>query len=384
MSQHGSCVSLAPPLTSFLSGASVGEDAETGKATLSPASARSLHCGQLMARILTVMKTPGVSQGLSPGTDAASVHANWEGVLLPALETSYGVFLSPKQRALLWSGDGDTLADLVEHLHSRLTGEPLDGGGGTKASILDADVVEQVTLLAAQLSSFYGSVLASLLVVFVPQMCPPNPPLYTELHECTIAENLYQGSFTAFNRVVQAINFWTLLCVLLTVSCMAWRESFIIKYTDIDPELPEGGDKLQEELASYPRIQGGLASLNRQAYIGCWAVNVSMVVNIVLSTVFIVSGPYNMGKASYLGLVSSTLLHLPKALAWYRIMAKAQSELPTTYVFGVKTKVGNAIDKSWRFRPEVFQPPSQPWTTSTSRFQQLAMQSGGEPQGYEP
>jgi hypothetical protein len=173
----------------FCTGTSVGEDPASGWPTLSPANARSLHGGLLMARILTVLKTPGVSGGVSSATDAASVHANWEQVLLPALETSYGLFLSPKQRALLWAGDGDTLAWLLEHLYSRVTGEPLDdgSGGGAKPGFFDADALEQATALIAQASALYGAVLASLLAVFVPQMCPANPPKYNELHECTIA-----------------------------------------------------------------------------------------------------------------------------------------------------------------------------------------------------
>jgi hypothetical protein len=103
---------------------------------------------------------------------------------------------------------------------------------------------------------------ASLLSVFVPQLCPATAeePLP---HVCTTYENFH--NLTPYNKAVLAINFVTLGFFVIVQCFFGAREYWCIDAFDLDEALP--GDNLSEELELYPTFKKKLADMNLAAYI---------------------------------------------------------------------------------------------------------------------
>ena len=230
-------------------------------------------------------------------------------------------------------------------------------------------MLETVGLVVSQLSAVYAALLASLLCVFVPQSCPPSEQ-FSGRHECTVRENTH-GPLSLFNQAALAINCWTLLVVGNGLSLVAYRENFLIKFFEVEEDLPSNA--LQDEIRLYPELHARLTRLNNLCYTFLCVVVVSMFVNLIISAVFILAGtsacnraastlipltrvPDSMGKNSMIGLASSTLLLFPRVTMWLITARRAVGATPSVYFFGKAPRVSNAIDPEWRLNPKFFRP----------------------------
>jgi hypothetical protein len=107
---------------------------------------------------------------------------------------------------------------------------------------------------------------------------------------------------------------------------------------------------------------------------------VALASNLVVSSVFIINGPYNMGKGSALGLASSSLLLWPRTALWFFNSRRAQCGTPAIYIFGQAPRVPNAIDPHIErlYRKEASWDGGPPAARSLTRSETLsAMLFGG-------
>ena len=199
---------------------------------LTPAAARELQNGAVMARLLVnLFRSHGADcpisvDALAPGTEAAVVLRNWKECLLPVLRRTFAMEISADKLALLVGGDSEVLTLLVDTLCNRATG--VQGAAEEAEPLLkkltsrfDADVVDSIYLFGSLVTGLYSAVLASLLGIFVPQTCPPTAAM-PQSHVCSTAENLLPQS--QLNGAVLAFNFITLLCVLAAQFFFGYRE----------------------------------------------------------------------------------------------------------------------------------------------------------------
>ena len=329
---------------------------------LTPAAARELQNGAVMARLLGTLfrkhgaECPVSPDALAPGTEAVVVLRNWKELLLPVLRATYAIELSADKLALLVGGDSEVLTLLVETLCKRATGVRMAEDDESPhllhklAKRFDADVMDTIYLAGNLLTGLYAAVMASMLGIFVPQACPPNAE-QPEWHVCSVAENLKPQS--PLNAGVLAFNYMTLALVLVGQAFYGYREYWIIESFDFDPVLPN--DNLSQEVHLYPAFESKLKRINRHAYRFSLLLTLFVLINFLMSCVHVLRD-YSEGKSSATAIVSYSMLLLPRVLGWLINAHKAHHE-DTPLSFFIKiSALPNTIDADWRYRPEVYKP----------------------------
>jgi len=204
-------------------------------------------------------------------------------------------------------------------------------------------------------------------VVFVPQNCGGR---LCNSHDNTTHLN-------KLNTAALAINLITLGTVFCSCCCFAYRgaqlcmsriklppdafpdipEYCIIQEFDFDEDLPL--DNLAEEIEAYPSVDERLRKNNFLCYALSIVILLLMGLNFGISAAVVLSPEYNLGKGTVTGLVSSTLLLLPRAIGWLT-MSRASVVNPTQgaiYLFAKVPKAANRIDSRIRFKEGVWQKP---------------------------
>jgi hypothetical protein len=136
--------------------------------------------------LVKVYKDAGIpfpvhASSLNSGEDAAGRLANWN-ALLPPMQRTFAVSLTGDEKVLLVAGHPEVLEHIVEMVYTRgsadhhVTLRQLAGASKKKswARQIDADKISHAVVMMAQAAGVYACVMASLLSVFVPQLCPPN------------------------------------------------------------------------------------------------------------------------------------------------------------------------------------------------------------------
>jgi len=158
--------------------------------------------------------------------------------------------------------------------------------------------------------------MASMLSVFVPQICPglenadktPNPAAQgcTDLlvpHDCVFKEN-----FTCLSRFNKFVLAWNFICLVLLVFhyFLVWRrEKFII--THFKETLTLGRLHVRDIISDYPTVQIRLRKFNRWVFNTSAIAIVLQAVNIVASAVLLF-GYYNNGYKTFTTFFTNLLL----------------------------------------------------------------------------
>lgn len=183
----------------------------------------------------------------------------------------------------------------------------------------DSDLVQLIMATGELIVDCFKMVIASLLSVFTPQLCPLLDPataypvclstngLITDPiqlesliskfnstgHECSIDENF--TNLTDFNKAVLGWNFITLGTVLIQY-IMAWRrERFMIdklEISNLDTRI-----HLRDIIHQYPHIEDRLQWYNRRVFELSVIGILFQVVNILMSAVLIFRDYYNGYKS---------------------------------------------------------------------------------------
>ncbi len=107
---------------------------------------------------------------------------------------------------------------------------------------LTQDRMQRLSVYFHVVLELYRVITCSLLVIFVPQKCDD--------HICTVAENLTWNS--TFYNVTLVLNFCTLFgfCPMYLVEM--WRENRLIKYLDVNPDMPNDNESVAAALYVLP------------------------------------------------------------------------------------------------------------------------------------
>ena len=108
---------------------------------------------------------------------------------------------------------------------------------------LSVDSKQRVTTTCLMFLEFYKILMATFLVLFVPQKC--------EDEVCTITENFYKRDPAHLAALIS--NFTTFVSVLYFYYIEMKRENWCIKYLDID--LTKPNNYLDDEIEAYPKYK---------------------------------------------------------------------------------------------------------------------------------
>ena len=177
---------------------------------------------------------------------------------------------------------------------------------------------------------FYKVVMGTLLLLFIPQTCGER--------SCSVMENI---SFERLDKnIVYAYNLFTLLIVFSVYIVELMRENWCIEYLDIDEDKLL--DNLDEEIKSYPEIKGSMVKLNKKYYYTSLSSIIFILVNYILSCVYIIPNSY--GTSTFTNLLSFGTLIVMKIYRSYQISLQSIKEDRSYSAYMTKFITYNTID----------------------------------------
>ena len=196
---------------------------------------------------------------------------------------------------------------------------------------LTQDTKQRIGVGFSFILELYRVVTSSLLILFVPQLCID--------HMCTLTENMvWEGQF--YNATL-IFNFFTLLQFLILYIIEIIRENRLIKYLDVNKNLPNDDDEIGKVLELLP-----CDKRNKIHSIDMWYQKFGYVtivcysVNIIMSA--IVVHTYYIGNQSVSAFIVYVLFMCTKLSSVYTL---ARTEKNTFYSAYLKTNVQyNDID----------------------------------------
>ena len=191
---------------------------------------------------------------------------------------------------------------------------------------IDADNKQRTQSLFLFILEFYKVIMGTLLLLFIPQDCGN--------HSCSIIENMYSEGL--FRNITKFYNIFTLVIVSSFYLVELRRENWCIEYLDIDNTKPL--NNLDSEIEKYPIIKNNMNMRNSIYFKLTLASLISVIVNFVLSCIYII--PNNYGTNTFTSLISFGILVLVKLFSSYNIAQKsikqelaysAYMKMPITY-----------------------------------------------------
>lgn len=110
-----------------------------------------------------------------------------------------------------------------------------------------------------------------------------------------------------------------------------------------------------QEIALYPTFEAKLRRMNRDSLAVAVGVIALVALNLALSATHVLRD-YSTGKSSATGLLSNTLLLLPRVAGWVLNAYAAYSSGRPVSMFKKVAAVPSTIDEDWRFDPKFYKP----------------------------
>ncbi len=136
-----------------------------------------------------------------------------------------------------------------------------------------SDKKQILILIFFSISEIFKIVMATLLILFVPQKC--------EEDLCTMEQII--NNYDGFTKFVLYYNFITLGVFLIFYFVEIRREIFLIKYLDIDNTLPD--NNLPRLITNYPKVDKKLDKTNKNYYYIVNSMIFMVVVNFIISLI---------------------------------------------------------------------------------------------------
>lgn len=195
---------------------------------------------------------------------------------------------------------------------------------------LDNDMKQRLTTIASFLLEFYKVLMATLLGIFVPQMC--NDSI------CSYSQNIYNTD--SLHIAMNICNSITFISVIVFYGYELNRENWSIKYLDIDKTKPNSN--LDHEIEQYPNLKSKLHIINKHYQHSVYTALGLMIINFLLSAIVIgITNPSTQTGATF---VSFFLLVIGKLTAAKSIADKSLKKERVYSSYLKTTKTYNTID----------------------------------------
>ena len=199
---------------------------------------------------------------------------------------------------------------------------------------LSVDSKQRVTTTCLMFLEFYKILMATFLVLFVPQKCD------TEV--CTITQNYYKRDPVHFAALLS--NFITFVSVLYFYYIELKRENWCIKYLDID--LTKPNNYLDDEIEAYPKYKTQMNMLNKKYLKSMYASSTLLLVNFGISGTAI--GFDYVGTNTITTMVSFLLLISSKLYSAYITGTDSVKKERALSAYMKTAKTYNTVDEDFK------------------------------------
>jgi hypothetical protein len=199
---------------------------------------------------------------------------------------------------------------------------------------LSVDSKQRVTTTCLMFLEFYKILMATFLVLFVPQKC--------ENEVCTITENFFKRDPAHLAALIS--NFTTFVSVLYFYYIEMKRENWCIKYLDID--LTKPNNYLDDEIEAYPRYKKQMNQLNKSYLKSMYASSTLLIINFGISGTAI--GFDYVGTNTITTMVSFFLLISSKLYSAYVTGTDSVKKERALSAYMKTAKTYNTIDEDFR------------------------------------
>jgi len=199
---------------------------------------------------------------------------------------------------------------------------------------LSVDSKQRVTTTCLMFLEFYKILMATFLVLFVPQKC--------ENEVCTITENFFKRDPAHLAALIS--NFTTFVSVLYFYYIEMNRENWCIKYLDID--LTKPNNYLDDEIEAYPKYKKQMNQLNKSYLKSMYASSTLLVINFGISGTAI--GFDYVGTNTITTMVSFFLLISSKLYSAYVTGTDSVKKERALSAYMKTAKTYNTIDEDFR------------------------------------
>lgn len=212
---------------------------------------------------------------------------------------------------------------------------------------LSDDTKQKIKATLSFVLESYKVLMASLLVVFVPQRCEnevisEQNITVIEDTECTLSDNFI--GLNRFNLGVLIFNFLTLGSFVALYVIEYIREHWCIDYLDID--ITKANNNLSKEIEKFPELKEKLIVKNNDYYKSLITVIIMSITNFIISSIVIYE--YYLDYKTLTVLLSNILLVVDKIASCYSI-SKTSLDNKLPYSAYMKTPViFNTIDAEYK------------------------------------
>jgi hypothetical protein len=199
---------------------------------------------------------------------------------------------------------------------------------------LSIDSKQRITTTLLMFLEFYKILMATFLVLFVPQQCG--------LEVCTITENFLKRDPVNFAALIS--NFITFVSVLNFYIVEIKRENWCIQYLDIDISKPN--DYLDNEIEAYPKYKKQMNLLNKRYLKSMYISSTLLVINFGLSGAAV--GFDYVGTNTVTTMLSFFLLLSSKLYSAYSTGTESVNKERALSAYMKTAKTYNTIDDDYR------------------------------------
>jgi len=210
---------------------------------------------------------------------------------------------------------------------------------------LSVDNQQRVTTGMLMILEFYKVMMATFLVIFVPQDCNDKV--------CTLTENF--NNTDSIHRAALISNFATFLYILNFYRNEIMREEWCIKYLDIDPGKPN--NYLDEEIEDYPLYKIQMKSMNKEYLNSLYIASGLLLYNFGISGVAI--GQNYQGANTLTSIISFLLLLGEKLFSSYNVGKKSVKDERAFSAYMKISRTYNTIDEDFRMKEDLEEPPKE-------------------------
>ena len=157
--------------------------------------------------------------------------------------------------------------------------------------MIDQDIIQRIKVMGIFMLQFYKVLTGTMLTLFVPQACLQGEDISDGssiiipdgVRICTITENFENNEI--YHKLTLYWNSISFLCFIYVYILELRRESWAIKFLDIDNDKPD--NCLKEIIIKEPKLDKKMDRLNKLYFYGLsvtavvYAINVFMMINIL-------------------------------------------------------------------------------------------------------
>jgi hypothetical protein len=200
---------------------------------------------------------------------------------------------------------------------------------------LNQDNMQRISVGLQFLLELYRVITSSLLILFVPQMCVD--------HVCTISENLVWES-NIYNTAL-IFNFISMFSLIFMYIIEIRRENRLIKYLDVNIELPNDNDEVGKKLEQMPINHcKKIYSIDRYYQLSSYVATFIYLLNIIFSAIIV--NEFYAGSQSSSTFITYVLFMAMKLYSVYTITSTDKNIFYSAYM---KTNVQfNDLDQNYK------------------------------------